>query len=152
LAHEIGRLSTCRDELSKLVDKELKPYVSWLRRSLDAKADREQLFTNAVHLIRFPTEVIVNRWVAERSGNLLKESLENARSVWREAKNGKLPYAVGGVLHGSKIYLSMRLRLSLAQQYQIDNRASTISTASSLLCFADHPRLLLVFVACARGT
>jgi len=69
--------------------------VSWLRRSLDAKADREQLFTNAVHLIRFPTEVIVNRWVAERSGNLLKESLEHACSVWREAKNGKLPSAPG---------------------------------------------------------
>ena len=101
MAHEIGHLFTCRDELSKLVDKELKPHVSWLRRSLDAKADREQLFTNAVHLIRFPTEVIVNRWVAERSGNLLKESLEHACSVWREAKNGKLPYAVGGVLHGS---------------------------------------------------
>ena len=61
LVHEIGHMTTYRDEIPKLVGKELKPHVSWLRRILEAKADREQLFTRAVHLVYFPTEVIVDR-------------------------------------------------------------------------------------------
>jgi hypothetical protein len=130
-AHEIAHMSLCEDDISKLIGKQLNhQLMKVLRKKLDAKADRGQLLNNAVHLIIFPLEMTADRWVAEKSRSLLADSLKEACSVWREARKhaADLPYSLGPVLLCLRQYLSMQLKLSLAQEYQIQDRVTTLST------------------------
>jgi hypothetical protein len=129
-AHEIAHMSLREDDIAKLVGKQLNhQLMKELRKKLDAKADRGQLLSSAVHVIIFPEEIIADRWVAEKSRSLLVDSIEEACSVWREACKhaAKLPYSLGPVLLCLRQYLSMQLKLSLAQEYQIPDGVTNLS-------------------------
>ena len=56
-----------------------------IRKKLDARDDRGQLLTSAVHVLIFPTEIIADRWMAERSKDLMVDGLVRSLSVWRVA-------------------------------------------------------------------
>ncbi|MCJ7455710.1 hypothetical protein MUP07_03070 [Candidatus Bathyarchaeota archaeon] len=129
-AHEIAHMSLREDDIVKLVGKQLNhQLMKELRKKLDAKADRGQLLNSAVHVIIFPEEIIADRWVAEKSRSLLADSLEEACSVWHEARKhaADLPYSLGPVLVCLRQYLSMQLKVSLAQEYQISDGVTTLS-------------------------
>jgi hypothetical protein len=100
-----------------------------LRKRLDARSDRGQLLSSAVHAITFPLEIIADRWVAEKSTSLLVDSLREACSVWHDARKdaNKLPYSLGPVLLCLRQYLSMQLKLSLAQKYKLEDKVTTLS-------------------------
>lgn len=52
--HEIAHMSLCEDATSKLIHRQLNyRLVKELRKKLDARADRGQLLTSAVHVIKF---------------------------------------------------------------------------------------------------
>jgi len=144
--HEIAHMSLRDDAVSKLIRKQLNHrLMKALRKSLDAKADRGQLLTRAVHVIVFHEEVIANRWVAEKSRDLLVDSLEEACSLWRTADRdaARLPYSLGPVLLCLRQYLSMQLKLSLAKEHQIQDKVSALSTIVRDFEKADLLRLVV---------
>jgi hypothetical protein len=140
--HEIAHLSTCQDKIAKLVYKQLnRPLMEGLRKKLHAKDDREQLLTSAVHVLIFPTEIIADRWMAERSRDLLVDGLVEACSVWRVARKDadNLDYSLGPALLCLRRYLSMQLQLMLAREYQIEDKIPALSSI-----IADYEKAKLV--------
>lgn len=129
LVHEVAHMATCEDDIATLIGKQTKRVAKHLRKELKFEDDRGQLFMSAIHVIQFPMEIIADRWVAAKSRELLDQQLAEACSVWSEAlkKTDDLAYSLGYVLRCLKQYLAMQDCLSLAQQHDIDDKASAIS-------------------------
>ena len=129
-AHEVSHMATCDNEISTLIDQQLNhPLVKEFRKRLNVKDDRGQLLDHALHVLQIQKEILADRWLAEKSREMLESAIDEACSVGtKNAQHlGELGHSLGYVLMCLRQYFVMQLKLSLAQQYQMKEKTSTIS-------------------------